>query len=76
MGTLNFTIMKQFVVFVVLIYALFVLTRPAYAYLDPGSGSMALQAILGVFAAVMVVVKLYWARLMKFFGLRKEQEQK
>jgi hypothetical protein len=66
--------MKRFVIIVALIYSVFVLTRPAYAYLDPGSGSMVLQALLGVFAAVMVVVKLYWARLMKFFGFKKEQD--
>ena len=66
--------MKRFVIIVALIYSVFVLTRPAYAYLDPGSGSMVLQALLGVFAAVMVVVKLYWARLMKFFGFTKEQD--
>ena len=66
--------MKRFVIIVALIYSVFVLTKPAYAYLDPGSGSMVLQALLGVFAAVMVVVKLYWARLMKFFGFKKEQD--
>jgi hypothetical protein len=68
--------MRRFLLFVVLFYTVFVLVRPVYAYLDPGSGSMVLQAILGVFAALMVVVKLYWARLMKFFGFRKEQGPK
>jgi uncharacterized membrane protein len=68
--------MKRFVIIIALFYTVFVLTRPAYAYLDPGSGSMALQALLGIFAAAMVVIRLYWARLMKFFGFRKEQEPK
>ncbi len=69
-------VMKRFVVIIALIYTVFVLDRPAYAYLDPGSGSMVLQAVLGIFAAAMVVIKLYWARLMKFFRLRKEQNTK
>ena len=33
------------------------------AYLDPGSGSMILQALLAGVAGVAVVVKLYWRRL-------------
>ena len=39
------------------------LQPPAHAYLDPGSGSMLLQVLLGGFAAVGVVVRLYWQRL-------------
>lgn len=69
------SLMKRFLISIVLIYTVFVLTRPAYAYLDPGSGSMVLQAILGIFAAALVVLKFYWARLLKFFGLRKEQKE-
>ena len=38
-------------------------TRPAYAYIDPGSGSMLVQLLLGGFAGFAVIVKLYWARL-------------
>ena len=33
---------------------------PAQAYLDPGTGSMILQVLLGGIAGVAVVVKLYW----------------
>ncbi len=41
---------------------------PAQAYLDPGTGSIILQLILGGVAGVMVVMKLYWHRLLSFFG--------
>lgn len=34
-------------------------TGPAWAYLDPGTGSMMLQLLLGGIAAAMVVGKLY-----------------
>ena len=37
-------------------------TEPAYAYLDPGSGSMMLQALLGGIAGLAVVIRLYWRR--------------
>ena len=36
---------------------------PVDAYLDPGSGSMLLQILLGGFAALGVIGKLYWNRL-------------
>jgi hypothetical protein len=45
----------------------------AMAYLGPGSGSMLLQLLLGGVAGLVVVVKLYWRRLLAFFGLRKNE---
>jgi hypothetical protein len=42
------------------------LTGPAWAYLDPGTGSMMLQLLLGGVAGAMVVGKLYWQRLREF----------
>jgi hypothetical protein len=40
---------------------------PAYAYLDPGTGSMMLQLMLGGVAGLMVVGKLYLRRAQDFF---------
>ena len=39
----------------------------AHAYLDPGSGSMLLQVILGGIAAVGVALKLGWHKIVIFF---------
>ena len=47
---------------------------PAYAYLDPGSGSMLLQVVLGGFAAIGVMAKLYWHRLTSILR-RKERDR-
>ena len=52
---------------------LLALEPPAYAYLDPGSGSMMLQVLLGGFAAVGVAAKLYWHRVTAVFR-RKDVE--
>lgn len=41
--------------------------QPAYAYLDPGTGSIMLQMLLGIFAGVAVVGRLYWDKLKSFF---------
>jgi len=46
-----------------------------YAYLDPGSGSMLLQLLLGGVAGVVVVFKLYWERLKSFLNRRDTNEQ-
>lgn len=42
------------------------------AYIDPGSGSMILQMILGGLAAAAVFLKLFWHRLLVFLRIRKE----
>ena len=38
-----------------------------FGYLDPGSGSVILQAIVGGFAAVAVTAKLWWKRVTGIF---------
>ena len=45
-----------------------------HAYLDPGTGSMLLQVILGGIAAVGVVFKLYWHRFRAAMGMAKKEE--
>lgn len=40
---------------------------PAYAYLDPTTGSILLQGLLAGLAGAVVVLRLYWARLKAFF---------
>lgn len=35
----------------------------AYAYLDPGSGSIIIQAIIGAFVGVGITLKIYWYKL-------------
>ena len=43
---------------------------PAHAYLDPASGSMLLQMIVGGIAGVALAVKLFWHRILGFFGVK------
>lgn len=45
----------------------------AAAYLDPGTGSMLLQVILGGIAAVGVAIKLYWHKLRAALGMAKKE---
>ncbi len=41
-----------------------------FAYLDPGSGSLILQIVIGALAAFFFAVKAYWLKIKSFF-LRK-----
>lgn len=45
------------------------------AYLDPGSGSLILQAIVGGAAAAAVMGKLYWRRFLGFLRIRKKDDR-
>ena len=44
------------------------------AYLDPGTGSVLLQAIVGGVAAAAVTARLYWRRLTRVFRRDAEDE--
>ena len=50
------------------------MAQPAFAYLDPGTGSMLLQVILGGVAAVGVAIKIFWYRIRAAIGLGKKTE--
>jgi len=40
---------------------------PSHAYLDPGTGSMLLTGILGIFAAITYSLRRFFYRLMRVF---------
>ena len=49
---------------------------PAYAYLDPGTGSLLLQAVIGLLTGVAVGFGFYWKKTKGFlyglFGRQKD----
>ena len=47
--------------------ALLVCASPAFAYLDPSTGSMVVSAIVGIFASIALALKTYWYRLKNLF---------
>jgi hypothetical protein len=59
-----------FAVLVITAWLLFVCVPPAFAYLDPGSGSMIVQLLLGGVAGVAVLIRLYWHRLLVLIRLK------
>lgn len=56
-----------------LIVALIV-PQTAHAYLDPASGSMILQAVIGGVAAAALAFRHYWGRIQTFFGFGGNDE--
>jgi hypothetical protein len=46
----------------------------AYAYIDPGTAGMALQALIGGVVGALFVVRLYWQKIKIFFGFQTEPE--
>lgn len=50
------------------------LTSSAHAYLDPGTGSMILQVLLGGVAGIALAGKLYWHKLRSLIGLGRADE--
>lgn len=53
---------------------LMLMITDAVAYLDPGTGSMLLQVILGGIAAIGVALKLYWHKLRAAMGMAKKSD--
>jgi hypothetical protein len=42
-------------------------------YVDPGSGSMVLQLLLGGVSGIYVVFRLFKQRILRMFGIRTEE---
>lgn len=57
---------------------IFVFATQAYAYIDPATGSMIIQAVLAAIAAAAVSIGIFWRRLKLFvaglFGRKKDQD--
>ena len=47
------------------------IASPAWAYLDPGTGSMLVSAVIGVAAALGLALKMFWYRVVGLFRGKK-----
>lgn len=55
----------------ILLIIFFSLITHAEAYVDPGSASLIVQAIIGVIAGALATIKLWWKKFISLF-LRKK----
>lgn len=51
----------------ILFLVLFALSPSAFAYLDPGTGSMVLQMLIAGLLSALFAVKMFWLRIKSFF---------
>tara|TARA_B110000967_G_scaffold207802_1_gene258081 strand:+ start:427 stop:666 length:240 start_codon:yes stop_codon:yes gene_type:complete len=69
--------MKKYKIVILILTYLFCITSNANAYLDPGTGSIILQAILAFIAGAAVTVSLWWMNfkifIKKIFRLDKKK---
>ena len=52
----------------------FLLSTNAYAYLDPGTGSMILQSLIAGFVIVGSTVGIFWQKIKGLFSKSKKDE--
>ena len=58
---------KTLILLITNIITFFLVVTNAYAYLDPGTGSFILQAIIGFLAALSAGFLYYWTKVKNFF---------
>ena len=65
-----------FILFLILTLQ-FTLSRNAFAYLDPGTGSYIFQGLVATFIGAIFTIKMYWQKIKTFFSnhFSKKQEK-
>ena len=61
-------------ILILAITLLLIFPAPSFAYLDPATGSMIIQGIIGAVAGLLIAVKLYWGKLTSFFSRNKKSD--
>jgi hypothetical protein len=62
-------------IIVLLVICFVAMPTDANAYLDPGTGSMIIQMIIGAIAAGLLTLKFYWHKITTFFKDRNKPPQ-
>lgn len=60
--------------FITILILFLMLNSKAHAYIDPGIGSVILQAIIGGIAATIFTIKIYWQKIKDFFNKKKKKD--
>ena len=59
--------MKKVQFILLILSAIVVLEKDAYAYIDPGSGSIMLQMLVAGLLGAAFTLKTYWRRIVSYF---------
>ena len=69
----KFTVMYRLPIFSLILVLFFTINiQSAYAYLDPGTGSIIFQALIGALAGFLITLKIFWHKIKERL-LRKKQ---
>ena len=66
--------MNRFVL-ILFLFIYFSTQTIAHAYIDPATGTIILQALIGGIVAAGAAVSLYWRKLKSFFSKKKKDEK-
>lgn len=57
-----------------LIVLFYLISSPAYAYVDPSAGSLWIQSLVGILATVGAVIRVYWHKIKSFFCKKNKKK--
>ena len=49
--------------------------QPVLAYIDPGTGSFLVQALVAAIAGIAVTSRMYWHKIRGFLGLASDSDE-
>ncbi len=61
-------ILSKLAIFVAVLALPMLFTNSAYAYIDPGTGSVIIQALLAALVAIGASIGIFWNRVRSLFG--------
>jgi hypothetical protein len=64
---------RRTLLFLLAVAACLSIASPAHAYLDPGTGSMLVSAVIGVAAALALGAKMFWYRVVGWLRGKKRE---
>lgn len=59
--------MFQLIILIIILLLSDGLAKPAYAYLDPGTGSYIFQVLIAFMLGGIFAIKLFWRQILLFF---------
>ncbi len=69
-------IVKYFNFITLLAFIMLVLTKNAYSYLDPGTGSYLIQILAAAIFGSLFAIKMFWGKIKEFFNTKSSGKNK
>ena len=53
----------------IIILSILIFPQIVFAYLDPGTGSLIIQIILGIIFGIGLGIRIFWSKIKQFFSI-------